>query len=74
MISFLDLKKTSNKITDNKKINSGIYEMICNVFKKLILIITLNKYFSFKLPIREKIKNINKLDTKLIERDKVYFR
>ena len=42
-ISFFDLKKTNNKITDNKKMKIGTYTNICKEFKRLILSIILNK-------------------------------
>ena len=46
---------------------------ICNEFKKLRLRITLNKYPSFKLPNREKIKKITKLEIIHIEKDNINF-
>ena len=42
-ISFFDLKKTDNKMTDNKKMKIGTYTNICKEFKRLIFRIILNK-------------------------------
>ena len=57
------------KITDNKNIKAGTYVNIWIEFKKLTLIIILNKYSSFKLPNKEKIKNIIELENKHINKE-----
>ena len=74
IISFLDLKKVENKITENRNMNKGTKVKIWKEFNTLSFKIVLNEYSSPKLLISEKIKKTIKLDNKQIIKDRAYLK